>query len=374
MLLGANLDDVYFVRRALGAAALSDRALQVKIGLFSDLHDLELAATDVLYLCNLRRLDSQKTLLVQEFVAAGGGLVIFPSPQADLSYYNRLLLPGLIPARFKVARFAESASESFLQLDKRPPHHPLFADLLQENELDRPRFFSWFELVGEKNLEAIIRFTSGELAVATGQRGRGHTVLFSVPLTDDWNDLAIKGLFAPLMHRLARFLSRPRDSGDSYLVGDTILRYLEDVPLESRVQVESPSGSQLIMTPFQVGGRNLWRISRVDEAGLWRMRVGAELIDVFAVNVDPRESDLERVSESHIRAIFGQGRVHFSTTPDELALTVVKRRYGREIWRECILLALLLLMLELWISRAPRKASSGRVRGSWQGQQDPGRG
>ena len=77
-----------------------------------------------------------------------------------------------------------------------------------------------------------------------------------------------------------------------------------------------------------------------------------QIVDLFAVNIDTRESDLAPVDREQVRRVFGD--VHFLQPGDDLRLAVLGNRYGRELWREFLLLALALLALEQWGARAPR--------------------
>ena len=118
------------------------------------------------------------------------------------------------------------------------------------------------------------------------------------------------------------------------------------------ITAEAPSGERLRLEPERIEGQYRWKIPQVDEAGIWRLRAGGEIVDLFAVNLDTRESDLTPVDQEQVRRVLGD--VHFLQPGDDLRLAVLGNRYGRELWREFLLLALALLALEQWVARAPR--------------------
>ncbi len=358
LILGDRPGDTYFPRRALSVAAQSDPVLSIRSGFLEDLEAAFLEGVHILYLCNLRWLNAEKTALLHNFVAAGGGLTVFPSPQADLNFYNRDFLPGLVPVLFKGVLGDIKEKTTFQLLDRDQPHHALFQDLLPQKPEDQPRFYATFELAPKNNLHPLIYFADGHIALASGWKDRGRTVLFAAPLSSDWNDLPIKGLFVPLLHRLTRHLSLPPDHRTTYQVGRTVHRYLDGVSLKSAIEAESPEGNHLLISPDLVGGRYYWKIPRVGESGLWRLWKEGEVVDRFPVNLDTRESVLTPVVRDHLRRIFGPDRTHFIQPSDDLRFEILGRRYGRELWRECLILALVLLLIELWIARAPH----GRTR------------
>ena len=355
LLLGEQPEDAYYARRALGAAALADPVVEIRTGLFADLNASALAGVDVLVLCNLARLNAAQKAALAEFVAGGGGAVLFPAPHSDLGYYNRDLLTGLTPGRFKERIGTPGNAAAYQVLDADEPHHPLFNDLLASDG-DQPRFYAYFSIVPAPDLLPLARFDDGQLAMALTWQEQGRVALAAFPIDPQWNDLHRRGLFAPLLHRLVRELSLPPDRHVTYLVGETVYRRLADVPMEAVVEAETPSGERLRLGPERVGGQYLWKIPHVGEAGIWRLRVAGTVVDAFAVNLDARESALAPVAPERVRRVFADAEVHFLGPDDDLRLAVLGNRHGRELWRECLLLALGLLLAEQWIARAPRDA------------------
>ncbi|SVE52454.1 uncharacterized protein METZ01_LOCUS505308, partial [marine metagenome] len=99
-------------------------------------------------------------------------------------------------------------------------------------------------------------------------------------------------------------------------------------------------------------GRILWKVPVLSESGLWRLLTGGEVVDRFPVNVDTRESDLTPLPAGELARIFGPDRIRMIRPDDDLREAVLLNRYGQELWRECLLLAVCLLLWELWLSRA----------------------
>ena len=354
LLLGARPDDTYYPRRALAAATLSDPALAVRTGLFSDLNDDALTGIDVVVLCNLTRLPTAQKDLLADFVAAGGSLILFPGSLSDLSYYNRDLLPDLTPARFKELIGTPQTTDTYQVIDATASHHPLFDNLLSTQAADQPRFYASFAIDLAPDLLPLARFGDGRLAIGLAWKDQGRVALAAFPLDPQWNDLHLHGIFAPMLHRLVRELSLPPDRRTSYVVGETVYRRLGSVELDAAIEVETPSGEHLRLESEPVGNQYMWKIPPVRQAGIWRLRNAGELIDIFAVNLDTRESALTPVDTERVRRVFEGCDLHFLHPGDDLRLAVLGNRYGREFWREFLLLALALMALEQWIARAPR--------------------
>ena len=187
-------------------------------------------------------------------------------------------------------------------------------------------------------------------------RGRtGRVVLFAVPLSLEWSELPSSALFAPLLQRLCRLLGTPSQGAPGYLVGETVRRRLPGTGPGHRIEVRTPSGRRYYQSAEANSEGTFWT-GRPGEAGVWRLEEGGAVIDRFAVNVDTGESDLEEVSPRQLERVFGPGRVVALAADADLREQVLVRRYGRELWREFLFAALLLLLAESWIARAPRSA------------------
>jgi len=368
LILGERPADTYYPRRALGAAGSTDPVLVVRSGLFAELNGEGLGGTDVLIVCNLQRLNGEQTRVIHDFVANGGGLILIPGPLADLNFYNRDLLSGLLPVAIKGSVGDGGEQGDFQHLDPDRPYHPLFEGLLGAQPEDRPRFFKRFDLVPRDGLQPLIHFADGRIALAAAWNKQGRTVFIAAPLSLEWSDLPLKGLFAPMLQRLVRDLSLSADRHTAYLVGETAYRHLEGLSIDSAVQAESPSGRRWLLEPELLGGQYRWKVPRLDESGIWRLWLGDREVGRFPVNVDTREGDLTPVGRERLLQLFGAERTHFMQSGEDLRLQVLGNRYGRELWREFLGLALVLLLLELWIARAPRDvpesvAVSGRGMG-----------
>ncbi len=355
LILGTQPTSTYYARRALGAAALTDPTLSIRSGQIADLSADALQSVDLLLLCDLQRLDRAQTIALRDFVSGGGGLVAFPAAAADLKYLNRDFLPGMLPVRMGDIIGDAGDKAQFHVFDTEAYAHPLFANLLTQEGADVAHFFAHFSLKAESHLNALAYFDDGQIALASGWRGRGRAVWAAFPLDMRWNDLPLHGLFAPMLHRLVREFSQRPGHYAAYDVGASAHRYLSDVSLEAALSAQSPDGEVLRLQPTLVGERYVWAVPALREAGIWQLKEDDRLVDSFPVNIDPRESDLSTVEPAEVERVFGTD-IHVMQQGDELRLQVLGNRYGRELWREFVALALVLLLVELWLGRAPRGA------------------
>jgi len=79
----------------------------------------------------------------------------------------------------------------------------------------------------------------------------------------------------------------------------------------------------------------------------------------FAVNPDPRESDLAAIPEAALLRAFPAGRAQVVQPGAGLARRVREARFGRELWSWFVALALLLLVAESVIGRLGLAGAGG---------------
>ena len=349
VLAGPQLRDTYYARRALLAAAGDDAALEVRSLRLGDLGAADLQTADVLVLCNVASPSPATVSVVHRYAADGGGVLVIPGPTADLARLNRELLAGLVPASL-AGVVGSPGGTAHVRLDSLRFEAELFAGLGEDAAL----FHASFELVPERQLTVLARFDDGRPALIEGRGSRSHTLLWAAPLDLAWSDLPLRGAFVPLLHRLCRYLAQPPSHTTGYLVGERAWRRLPGIDVDARVQLASPSGRRRYLEAETTLGDLRWVIPELDEAGIWRVLGPDEtVVDEFAVNVDVAEADLTPLTREEMRRRLGPQEVRFLDDDGPLRDLVLAARYGRELWRELLLLAGLLLLLELWIARAP---------------------
>jgi hypothetical protein len=110
--------------------------------------------------------------------------------------------------------------------------------------------------------QTIARFTTGETALLDCPAGEGHAILLASDFDNRWNDFPLRATFVPFLHETLRYLGSGHSQEGHYLIAD--------------VPGGVPPIPGIATMPSSPGGSSPPR------------RV--------AVNVDPRESDLARLS------------------------------------------------------------------------------
>jgi hypothetical protein len=161
-----------------------------------------------------------------------------------------------------------------------------------------------------------LAFDSGDPAIVEGRFGLGRIILFataasesldtSADLPTPWTALPTWPSFPPLIQESLALVTRSREESRNRTVGDSLSATLANATSDTEVVVELPDAGKgatrrsVRLEPFDDAWR--WSFSDTARAGVYGIDLGAPLnrTDQFAINIDPRESPLERIDISQL--------------------------------------------------------------------------
>lgn len=299
-------------------------AVRVRVEEAADtvLLERELADYDALFLVNLPQLDASQAQVLQAYLAGGGGLVFFPG---DLLRPKEFLPTTttespLLPIEFSA--LAPTGNYRFTPLDYRHPLIAPFRGFERAGLLSTPVWkYVKLQATPGADVETALSFDSGDPAILVAEVGRGRAIVFATAASPEsvdttttpptpWTALPTWPSFPPLVQEALSLAAQGREEGRNRLVGE---------PLSSLVRAALPD-TRLTLTPPAASGRTeatarplrlesegeLWRWAYGETllSGLYAVQFGAPLnrVEQFAVNVDPRESALQRIDPALLPA------------------------------------------------------------------------
>ncbi len=295
---------------------------------------------DLVVVGDVERLGPTELQTVLDFHRAGGGLLLVPGARADLAFWNDFL--GQLGVGTLGPEDAAAAGAAWRLLRAVAGHAVLDGFPARPGEpLTQARFTRVHVFTPHAGARVLLRFDDAHAALVEAPR----VLALATPLDAARGDFAVSGAFLPLVHQAALVLARGT-AAPSLTPGDTW-----SAPASAEWRVEDETGREV---PVRVeAGSGAARAVSVplERTGLYRAFAGGQLRASFAVNPDPREGDLTPLPEAALVGAFPAGRVRVLRMGDDLALRVRQARFGRELWPEFLLLALLLLVAESVIGR-----------------------
>ncbi len=359
LLVGNRVSDTRNLALALhpdAEMAAYIRTKQIDAAAFDD-EDLE--AFQVLVLSNVPRLSTGATLKLQRFLASGRGLIVFLGADVDLKNYNdgfhkKLSLPPLTPAN------TGSDGEQFLTFGKIDFSHPIFSGVFEKSKtVDSPHFRVAMKAISKKPLDKIISYSNGEPFLFESRYQRGRILYFTSGFLSEWSDLALRGVFAPLVNRCVSYLAGANQVRNSQAhVGEELRFMSSGEDLRGDLRMEKPGEVESKVKPEVFRGNYRVRFADTREMGIYRLRRGETILAQWAVNGEPAESEEEVLDVAEVQKRLSGQEVYAIEGEGQIAQKLQQTRLGRELWKPLAAAALLVLLVEMALFR---EKSSGQV-------------
>lgn len=350
------------------------RSLDVREIPESGLSPQELEPASVVILANCGGLNETHFTWLRQFVAEGGGLLIFPGERVNPEVYSSqfFAVPGpqrewLVPARMDAAVGDPERHETFARLVSIDFGHPVlsvFADP-EARYLATARFYRRFPLrvqVNQGRCWSLASFAPGEPALIESPYRDGLVMLAGFAANARWSNLPLRPEFVPLLLRLVHHVQhRPELEVPSVVAADGSVEVRVAAhwhPVTGRVTAGSGRGQDL---EFKRTARRLVAASeRLENRGYYQVEVHGGRVEepregrtAFAVNLAPEESAFAVATEEQIRAWL-PGVRDLSIVD---ATAEAQQAYGsigeaREVWRWLLALVFLVIAVEFLLATA----------------------
>src|SRR5206468_8482983 len=150
---------------------------------------------------------------------------------------------------------------------------------------------------------------------------------------DTFTDIAVKPIFLPLVHQLARYVGHYEPTTAWYTVGQVLDMTARGKNRADRIVV-TPSGERQNRISAGEGAEGLLELN---EQGIYEIRSAVSSggrPEAIAVNLDPAESDLSALDPGELVAtVTGHataGTAQIATTPEETTREEAERR--QSLW------------------------------------------
>lgn len=302
----------YYVRTALDPATLEQSTggvIRTQVVSEGELPSIRLTDYDAVVLCDVGLLTEREAGLLESYVRGGGGLIILPGEQTRPDNYNARLYrdgAGILPARIG-ERVKPPTQEDVFLFDPRGFAHPLVG-VFRGNPgvgLETTMTMQFLKLEPDADAATALWFSDDSPALVERSVGAGRVVLAATGTDQRWSTWAIWApAFVPMMHEAVHFSVAGRWKSRQLTVGDPLMSTWSARGFDVPVSVKLPDGatrgipaqsqSELIAASFE----------NTDRAGMYELSIGSPInrTELFAVNVDVRESDLTPVSRQDLQS------------------------------------------------------------------------
>ena len=341
--LGGETD---FLSLAFSLGSTDADAFRVEVAADTQADWVSASTPHLIVLANVANLSAAQAQRLERLVRSGVGLMIFAGEQVDPDNYNQVLFragAGLLPAAMEGVEDQEAAGLSL----EDPAGGPL-AVLAELNPavLSRIKIRKFLRLKSlvppPPGVRVLARWNdpAGSPAAIEKVVGRGRVLLWTVSADKAWSDWPKDPSYVLAMREAAKALIVSDAQQHNLTAGETLRRAVAATHAITGAEIETPDAARPAPLGIEVGAANqepsrtlVFADSR--RAGLYRLhwqdaQTGPGS-DLFAVNVDGRESALERISDEDLRKLWGPANLEvIHSQPDVDSPIAVE---GHEIWR-----------------------------------------
>jgi hypothetical protein len=291
-----------------------------------------------------------------EYAAEGHGVAIFLGRNArPVDSFNvpaaQQLLSGTLLRQARVP-------EGDVYLAPRDFEHPVLADFRRQSTnipWDAFPVFRYWELEPPpKGVGVVLPYLDGRPALLERSVGNGRAMTMTTPVSDapndqPWNLLPLGEAwpFVILVNNMMTYLVGGSQQQLNYFAGQTAVLPVDEQSRQRAYVLSAPGGMKFPL-PADLKQHTLL-ITTTEQPGNYRIQAGGRASGVdrgFSVNLAPEQTDLDRLDEKEMLALFGPFKPHVAHNLDQIDRSISMARVGRELYPPLILIVALALALE----------------------------
>ena len=346
--VGRSVEELFLLDLALSAITGETELLLIDRHVSDDVvEQLFLSDIDILLLHNPANLSNSAIEDLQRFLMSGGGLIWFVGNdlnQTDpVAWPSLLKLPELIQTR-------RLDGESFFSASIVEEDHSLFTDLdIKNMNEELPQVFGYNEVRLQMNHTPLIKLNNGHPLLVESKAFGSSGFVFTSPLNLRWNDLSVKGLLVPLLHRMLILLGTKEFNTQPLLVGQVKIIDIKGENINAEWILKTPNENEIKLIPDYTNEKLL--IKQTSELGSYNVFADGIFFTSFSTELSPHELPSIRIDGETLAKGLGIEQARIIEPLQHLGSVLKEIRYGRSIWRLLLYIALSCLVIESILGR-----------------------
>lgn len=275
----------------------------------NELAEADLADFACVMFSNVAHFSATEAIRIRRYAKEGGGVVFFLGDEVRPDSYNELLAGenGVLPARLGSAKENPQGG-----IDPQGYRHPIvepFRSAEGAGLLTTPiaHYFA-LETDGTSGSgEVVVSLSSGDPLIVANRIGQGRVVVVGtdVSLTpsaaaggEAWSAWPAWPSFLPIVREIVDFVVGDQFSEPAIQVGAPLQGFAKRGT--DGVRITRPDQVEVTLKAAPQSSGGAWSYDATDVAGIYKAEEssGTSVTTMFAVNVDPRESDLAQADRA----------------------------------------------------------------------------
>ena len=285
---------------------------------------------------------------LQTYVAKGGTLMVFPAADIDLANYRAFLQP--MSAAYPERLITEATKVSAINLQN-PVFKNIFESYPQNPDLPAVKKYYQLASASKNGGESLMELPGGQTFWSGYRNRKGKVYVSAVALNDDFSNLPRHALLVPVMFRIA--LLSGHDQPLFYTLGAEESIEMPPVQTSEKQLLKLVKGNTAFIPDVrqQEGSTLLYASDQLQETGNYELKKQDSTISVMAFNDNREESDMSYLNTDNLKQIFPQAGNILQPGQASIKGEVSELNFGLQLWKLCIILALIFLAVEILLIR-----------------------
>ncbi len=352
-----NPDDSKFVKLALSAD--ENNSIKVTERNLNQISSINLNDYDAVFVIGSQNISNVDRL--KSYLNSGGGLFLMPGSNSNANQFGNLLnqlgLPKPQGEVNETNQNGNSVSFSKVEFD-----HPIFNDLFlkkdENKKIESPDIFRYLKINTEGKGKNIISLVDGSSFLSEFKINSGKVFLLSVSPVLSWSNFPLKSIFVPIINKSVYYFSSKDRGQVNYIAGDEVTVNISN-RTNPQIKIVQPNKTEVFINLEKNSANNYINFNQTSLSGNYDVYSGNNILTEFAVNTDPLESVTKYLTEKkfadYLKKINFKG-IHITIKKDENPSQIISQaRFGSELWKYFVLIALILALIEMTIARNAKK-------------------
>ena len=244
-------------------------------------------------------------------------------------------------------------NKSFLNVKIEDRENEIFQNLNMRDISDYfPKIFKYNSLEFNFNDKMILSMGQNIPFLLNLDSKLGSIYLFTSPLELSWNDFLLKGILIPVIYRMIAISSNDETNISPVIINEKKLIKIKNQDLNSNWILKTPSQEKILLVPDYKN--QVLSIDQTNELGSYSVYSNDVLFTSFSTLLSPREYPNSFNFKKKINEKISNLNYKWIPKKSNIEETISSNRHGMSLWRFFLLIAIILYIIESFLSR-PKK-------------------
>jgi len=301
---------------------------------------------DVIFLSNFPEIPDAIISRLKSFVNSGKGVILTPGDNTIPSFFNSSM--STLFGDLKIVNLNKiENSEGYFILKSIQQNNPILSELFRKDkpEIALPKFKKYFRMTNTKNYQSLLQLNNGDPFLMYSDKHDLNCFMMCSYFDDSWTDFQFKGIFIPMLLKMMKYAAFKMDVNKNQMIlGKESVFTTTRRSTSQSYELISPSGESNRITPMFSGSNVTFNLQDFVLPGTYKIQQGPEVLSVISANVDTKKLTTNKIILDEL--IDDYDNIELIDEDDNVIQKVREARFGEEIWKYVVALALLVLLIE----------------------------